>query len=190
MSDRNWLYQSLAVLRGWQSGESNAWHDDRHVQPYRMALERMGPAMAREAINHAILRNPWRPSPADLVRIGVTLSCPAPAAGPAFDEFWTAVAASKPAPEWSHPLIADIPAALGSADWYYWRNLHPHLAQKDLRSIYWSRFTPIWEQLVEAFRDDAINALGRPVAEWAPRIAAANPTLHVRPQENAPCIAA
>lgn len=175
-----WLYRSLAILSGWQSGDGNAWRDDRHLQPYTLVLRRMGEAMTTAAIEHAIMRNPWRPSPADLARIGVTLSCPAPAAGPAFDEFWTAVAAGARTPAWSHPLVAEIPSALGSADWTYWRTLRPHLADRDLRSIYWTRFVPIYEQLTAAWRDDAINALGRPETEWPPRLIAANPTLHAR----------
>jgi hypothetical protein len=182
MPDQKWLARALAVLAGWQTGDGNAWRDDRHVGPYTLVLRRMGEQMTRAAMDHAILRNTWRPSPAELARIGVTLSCDAPSAGPAFDEFWCSVAAAVRTPIWSHPLIAEIPAALGSADWAYWRTLRPHLADRDLRSIYWTRFVPIWTELTNAWRDDAIDALGRPETEWAPRILAANPTLHARTQ--------
>lgn len=126
----SWKARLMAILMSMQSGQE--WQP-AHAQMYDIIMDRIGEEWSKRAVQHAVLTEKWRPSPAELLRIAARIASPYPDVDEAYKEIMGKseslglYARQHPSrqniylegpPEFSHPIVNQIVESIGG-----WRSL-------------------------------------------------------------------
>ena len=141
------------------------WNVDKDVfDQYKIVLDGLGLALAVQVAKEVALNRQWRPTPFELYGIAADICSPVPVRGELFAEFWKAVCDGEHTPRWSHPLVGMTVRGLGGWGKHFYE-LHPHLSQRDERSIWWKQFCEEFDRASREWHNEIGQELTKSVGE-------------------------